>query len=37
MLSFLKTGNNLAVAQVIDFVVMIDDKILYVVVTNDIP
>lgn len=30
-------GNNLAVAQVIDFVMMTDDKILYVFVSNDMP
>jgi hypothetical protein len=29
--------NNLAVAQVIDSVMMTDDKILYVVVSNDMP
>ena len=33
----LKMGNTLAVAQVIDSVMMIDDKILYVVITNDMP
>jgi hypothetical protein len=28
-------GNKLAVAQIIEFMMMINDKILYVVVTND--